>query len=194
MLNKSPSYTTRKITIPAGGSVQIYRDAFFVACLEAQAPFRISFDGGPQTEFEAGLTYNPENGVRLVEVINTGASDNAVTMAFGRGSIQDSRLTLGASIATKVEAPNTFATGAPVSALDAATTELAVANSNRVEILIANDGAGKVYIGGDAAATAGQGLPLGPGASMVLTTAAAVYARNDSGGAVALAVAEMERA
>lgn len=193
MLTKSPSYATRNVTIPAGGSIQIFRDAFFVTCLDAQAPFKISFDGGPQTEFQAGLTYTPENGVRLVELVNDGASENAVSLAFGRGAIQDSRLTIGAAITTKPQSANAFATGAPISALNAAATLLAAANSNRAEILISNDGAGKLYIGGDVAALAGEGLPLDAGGSMVLTTSAAVYARNDSGAAVPVAVAELER-
>lgn len=189
----TPSYTTRTLTIPAGGSIETYRAASFVTCLKAQAPFKIGLDGQALTDFEAGLTYSPEGGLQLVELRNPGATDNTVTLAFGKGAIQDSRLTLGGSIAANIEAPDTFTTPPPVNAADGAATLLAAANGNRAELILVNEGAGKIYIAGSAAAVVGQGLPLEVGQSMVLTTTAAVYARNDTGAAVPVAVAETER-
>ncbi|PJE25764.1 hypothetical protein SAMN06297129_2449 [Pseudooceanicola antarcticus] len=187
------SYTTRELVIPAGGSIETFRDASFVTCLEAQAPFKIAFEGGQSSDFEAGLTLTPSGGLRTMELRNTGATDNRVKLAFGKGEIQDSRLTLGGSIAANIEPGDMFNTPLPVSAGDAAVTLLAAANSNRAELILANDGAGKVYIGGTAAAVAGQGLPLAVGQALSLDTSAAVYARNDSGSAVSICVAEIER-
>ena len=70
---------------------------------------------------------------------------------------------------------------------------LAVADGNRRELVIVCDenAAAKVYICGSAGAGAGEGLPLAPGQSLTLETAAAVYCRNDTGAAVAVAVAEL---
>ena len=189
-----PSYKTYTYTVPAGGSVQIERTANFVSCLDAQAPFHVTFDMQPETEFEAGLTFFPVETVSRVEIINKGGTENRVTLAFGKGRIEDARLTIGNQVKTAAQSPNTLTTGAPVNCGDGATTMLAADNGNRAEIMVANDGAGKVYIGGDGTAAAGQGMPLEAGGVMVLTTTAAVYARNDSGAAVAVAVAEMERA
>lgn len=190
----SPSYKTFAYTVPAGGSVQIARHADFVTCLDASAPFKITFDQQPATEFEAGLTYNPETAVQLVELINEGASPNTIRMGFGKGGIQDSRLTIGNEVVTASRSPETFTTGGQISAANGATTALAAANSNRAEIVIANDGAGKIYVAGDAGAGAGEGVPIDAGGVLVLTTSAAVYARNDSGAAVPVSVAELERA
>lgn len=189
----SPSYASRTYEIPAGGSLEIYRDATFIACLDAQASFKISFDGGPKTEFEAGLTYRPSSGLKLVELVNEGGSANSVTLAFGKGDISDSRLTLGNAITTKEEAPATFTTGAPIACPDGAATALAGVNSNRAEIVLANDGGGKIYVAGSAGAAAGEGLPVEAGATLFLTTTAALWARNDSGAAVLVAVSELER-
>lgn len=190
---QSPSYKTFQYTVPAGGSIQIARHADFVTCLDASAPFRITFDGQPATQFESGLTYNPEGHVQLVEIINDSASPNTIKMGFGKGGIQDSRLTIGNAIVTEEKSPETFSTGAQVSAADGAATALAGANTNRAEIVIANDGAGKIYVAGDAGAGAAEGVPIDAGGVLVLTTTAALWARNDSGAAVPVSVAEVER-
>ena len=190
----SPSYKTFEYAVPAGASIQIARHADFVTCLDASAPFRITFDGQPATEFESGLTYNPKGHVQLVEIINDSASTNTIKMGFGKGGIQDSRLTIGNAIVTEEKSPETFTTGAQITAADGAATALVAANANRAEVVIANDGAGKVYIAGDSGAGAAEGIPVDAGGVLVLTTSAALWARNDSGAAVAVSVAEVERA
>lgn len=191
---QTPSYKTFEYTIPVGESVQIARYADFITCLDATAKFKISFDQQPETEFESGLTYNPDHAIKRVEIINTSGSDNTVKMGFGIGGIQDSRLTIGNAIVTEEKAPATFSTGAQITAADAATTALVAANGNRTEAIVANDGAGKIYVAGSSGAGAGEGIPIDAGGVLVLTTSAALWARNDSGAAVAVSVAEVERA
>lgn len=188
-----PTYAVRSFTIPANGSVEAIRDADFITCLEASAAFKMSLDNAPRVDFEAGLTLTTVSGFKRIEMINPTGDALTVKVGFGKGDVKDARLTLSGAVNTRVDAPGGFVTGPMISAADAATTALKAANGNREEILISNDGAGKVYICGDPAAAAGEGLPLAPGGAMVLTTAAAIYARNDSGAAVNLAVAELER-
>ncbi|AVW90982.1 hypothetical protein [Celeribacter baekdonensis] len=103
----APTYATRTYTVPAGGSLQIARMSDFLTALEASAPFKVSFDNQPRTDFEAGLTYNTENGFQLVEIINEDVTALTVKLGFGRGDIKDSRLTLGAAtINTRESVPN----------------------------------------------------------------------------------------
>lgn len=186
------SYVVMPLTIAANGSDSVNRAANFVTCLSANAPFEVAFDNGPRAHFEAGLTYSPANGFHRVHVYNTTGAALIVQLAFGRGNIRDSRLTLSGSIASRPEVPDTFTSGAPVAAVNGAVTQLAALSVLRSELILVNEGAGLVYIGGDAAALAGEGVPLNIGASLVLTTQAAVYARNDSGAAVNVAVASLE--
>ena len=188
---RPPTYAVRHFTIPAGASVETYRAADFLTCLGATAGFKLSFDNAPRVDFEAGLTLRTAGGFTRLEMINEGASDISITLGFGRGDIQDSRLTLGGTIGADNIAPENFAAGAPVSALNAAAKLIAAANANRREIVLVNAGAATVYIGGDAGAVAGAGLPLAGGQSLALTTSAAIYARNDTGAAVAVHAGEM---
>lgn len=103
----APTYATRTYTVPAGGSLQIARMSDFLTALEASAPFKVSFDNQPRTDFEAGLTYNTENGFQLVEIINEDVTALTVKLGFGRGDIKDSRLTLGAAtINTRESVPD----------------------------------------------------------------------------------------
>jgi hypothetical protein len=171
--------------------VQTYRDADFITCLEATGPFKIAFDHGPTVEFEQGLTYRTRDGFKFVDITNESAGDITVTIGMGRGDVRDARLSIAGTVATDANAPEIFTAGAPVSALNAAATLIAAADLNRREILLVNAGAGTVYIGSNAAAGAGAGLPLVGGQSLALTTSAAIYARNDSGAAVDIHAGEM---
>ena len=194
MTNAAPSYAVREYTVAPGDSVQVYRQSTFLTCLAGNIPFKVAFDGNSASEFQTGLTYREAQGFNLIEVINQ--SDTTalqVKLAFGKGDVSDSRLALTGTVVTEETAAPVFNTSAPVSAANGAITFLAGPNGNRSEIMIANDGAGKVYIAGNAGAGAGEGIPLNAGGVMVLTTQAALWVRNDSGAAVAVAVAELER-
>ena len=194
MQNNAPSYAVRAFQVPPGESIQVYRQSNFLTCLEGNIAFKVAFDGNSASDFETGLTYREARGFTQVEIINPDATTTlTVKLAFGKGDVNDARLVISGAINAKIAAPETFATGAPISATDAATTLLAAENGNRAEIIISNDGSGKVYIAGNAGAVAGEGLPVDAGGTLVLTTTAAVYARNDSGAAVPVAVAELER-
>jgi len=194
MTDAAPSYAVRAYTVPPGDSVQVYRRSTVLTCLEGNIPFKVAFDGNSASEFEKGLTYREAQGFNRIEVINPSATAALqVKLAFGKGDVSDSRLSLTGTIVTEETAAPVFNTSAPVSAGDGAATLIAAANGNRSEIMIANDGAGKVYIAGNSGAGAGEGIPLDAGGVMVLTTQAALWVRNDSGAAVAVAVAELER-
>ncbi len=131
----APTYATRDYKIQAGGSIQIARMSDFLTALEASAPFKVSFDNQPRTDFEAGLTYNTENGFQLVEIINEHETELTVKLGFGRGDIKDSRLTLGAAtINTRESVPNKIEFGRKT--FYSNETLVIQPDANRYEILI----------------------------------------------------------
>mgnify|MGYP003646113355 FL=1 len=188
---RPPSYSTFSYTIPAGETVQLYREADFVTCLSATDKFKLSFDNGSPSGFEQGLTYRTRDGFRNIDLINESAAEISVTIGVGRGDVRDARVSIGGTIGADVVAPENFDAGAPVSALNGANTRIAFSDANRREILLVNGGTGTVYITGWEFQTAGNGLPLVGGQSLSLTTSAAVYARNDSGAAVPIYAGKM---
>jgi hypothetical protein len=169
------------------------RTASFLTVLEASAPFQVSFDNGPRSDIEQGITLRTYADFNRLEFINQTGDEITIKVGFGRGDVQDARLVISGAVNSKNISPGVFDTGAPVACANAATTALAAADGNRRELILAcdEDAAAKVYIGGSAGAGAGEGLPLAPGQSLTLETAAAVYCRNDTGAAVAVAVAEL---
>lgn len=197
MSGNQVSYAALTYTIAPGATIGVEKQSGFLTCLNSSAPFKVKFDDGSFSDFEAGLSYSPLTGFRRVDIYNPTGADLVVRLGFGKGSINDARVTIsaGQDLNVRAKVPDVFTTGAAVSAINAAATALAAANILRRECLIVSPaGAGLVYIGGNPAAGAGEGLPLVGGQSITLETSAAVYARNDSGAAVALSVAEMEYA
>lgn len=189
----STSYATRTFTVAAGASVEMVRTASFLTVLEASAPFEVSFDNGPRSDIEQGITLRTYADFNRAEFINPNGDEITIKVGLGRGDVQDARLVISGAVNSKTISPGVFDTGAPVACANAAATALAAADGNRRELIMVNDqdAAGAVYIGGSAGAGVGEGLPLAPGQSLTLETAAAVYCRNDTGAAVAVAVAEL---
>jgi len=188
-------YAARTYTIGAGETIEVARDSAFLTCLSSTGDFKLRFDDGTETLFEAGLTYTPLNGFQRISARNIDPVPIVVTFGFGKGEIKDSRVTIGANttLSTRQRSPDTFTTGGSFNASNGATTALVPADLLRREVVIVapDTAAGPVYIGGDLGAAAGEGLPVQPGQSLTLETGAGIYARNDTGAAVALAVASM---
>ena len=193
-MSRNIAYKTFDYVIPAGGAVGVQRDTSQVTCLEASAPFRVKFDNGPASDFEAGLTYRPPEGFELFEMINPGAEPITVKIALGKGDIRDARMTLNGEVDSRERAPDVLTTGGPkVCPGGGAVTLVAAANELRREIMLVNtSGAVTVWAGGDPGAGGGHGLPILPNQSLVLQTAAAVYIRHSAGSSVNIAVAELE--
>lgn len=191
---QQPNFATRQFTIGIDGDVSIERSADFLVCLAATGAFKISIDENPLSEFEKGLTYRSPAGFKRVRIVNTSGATLTVKMGFGKGGIQDNRLSISGEINTSEAMPDTLTTGNPVTVADASAQLIAASNPLRRELMLVNEGGGTVRIVADGAATAGQGLPLGASQSVTLQTSAAVYIRNDTGAAVNIAYAELESA
>ena len=184
----TPNYSTRSFAVPANGSIELYREAEFLTCLEATGDFKIKIDNGPSFDFEAGLSISFDRAFTRLELIDVTGATNVVKIALGKGGVKDARLVLSGRIDTKPATPDVLTTGAPVAAAPGANTALAAANVQRKEAILANQGAGTVYVNG----SAGQGVPLAAGAIMVLENAGPIYARNDTGAAVNVSVTQSE--
>jgi len=199
--------------IAAGATLRITRQGSFFHVIEADEAFSVGFDNNGLSPFFAGLEYEVPDGTAFtsVQIENTSSDDLTISFGIGSGGVRDGRLTVTgrlkvvdtdgnsfaeniAAIEAAATAPDTFTTGATVSAGNGATSLMAAANASRSEVILVNTDDDKmIYIGGASGASAAQGIPLLAGQSLTLTTSAAIYARNDSGGAVAVAVAELER-
>lgn len=193
-MQTNPTFKTNAWTIGAGQSIAVQRVGDFLSCLEADQPFEIQFDDGVETEFFKGITYDADVEYKKVRLINPNDAEIFVKVAFGRGGLKDSRLTLGGGsevVSVSTVSPDTLTTSAPVDCLDGAATLIAAANAARKEIVITNSGAGKVFVQG-AAGGAGEGIPLAVDQTTILTTSAAVHIRNDTGATVSINVAEIE--
>ena len=209
----SVSYRKSTNIIAAGATLRITRQGSFFHVIEADKAFSVGFNNNGLSPFFAGLEYEVPDGTAFtsVQIENTSSDDLTISFGIGSGGVRDGRLTVTgklkvedtdgnsfaqniAAIDAAATAPDTFTTGAAVSAGNGATSLIAAANASRSEVILVNTDAEKmVYIGGASGATAAQGIPLQAGQSITLQTSAAIYARNDSGGAVAVAVAELGR-
>jgi hypothetical protein len=171
-------------------------------CHDATGPFQFQPAGGGWSDWVEGLEYAPPYQFDGFSVRNTGASAVTLTISFGDGRIRDNRLKLidgivpteiQGTIGNRPTIPDKIGSGAPVVALNSAVTLLSAENLLRMEIVIVNmDENATIFVGGDPAALVGQGLPVGPGQSNDWDTSAALYARNDSGASVIVAVATVE--
>jgi hypothetical protein len=96
----NPHYREYTYTLAAGQRVEISGQSGFMTCLSAQADFKVSFGGTPETEFRQGLTYEatPGETMNIVAIRNDAATQNEITVAFGSGSIRDARLSLNAAV------------------------------------------------------------------------------------------------
>lgn len=187
--------STHVVTLEAGDILPLHGTFDSVNVHRATGAIRVKFGaGGNWTDWAGAREYIPGASFEGFWVQNASQSAIEVEVSTAQGRVRDYALRIeNDQLNTRQGSPDVFDTGAPVTVPDASTTALAAANPLRREILVVNTSTtATVYIGGNAGAVAGQGLPIFPTQSHVLETSAAVYARNDSGGDVALAVAEME--
>lgn len=193
-MKKAPEYQEYTWTIGAGESLEFSRAAEFLVCLEASAPFKITFDHGTKTNFEAGLSFKVPQGFQHIRLENQNGAAISVRLGFGRGDLRDARLVLEGSIPTEAVSAPVFDAPGPVSVPALSVIEIVPANLERRELGIKNlDGWRAVWIK-DQSATGETGWPLEAGEGAVLTTSAAVYAYNNNGAAVEIAVFETKGA
>lgn len=187
MMDQRTQYTTQTGTIEPGGTVQIIRQAQFVACLESSSAFRIGFDSGPLSDFEAGLTLNTVVGFQRLSIVNPSATD-ALTyrVALGQGDVKDARLSLTGTVNTNVIRAAGLTAYANLSC-PAGSTLLLPDDQDRGEAVFTNLGADRIWIAGQTVPTGVGGIPLAPGQAISVDGRAPVYAWNEFAGAIDVA-------
>jgi hypothetical protein len=178
----APSYAARSFEIPAGESVQVYRQSNFLTCLEANRAFQVAFDGNSPNDFEKGLTYREDKGFTRVRIINNNPDELSVKLGFGRGQVADNRLVVTDGI--KTSAPQNFST--IQYEIPAGDTVSAGSGFGAREFLFANEGDAEVRLlsGQDTRQLAngtvdtGTGWPIEPGSKLVLTVADQIQIKN----------------
>lgn len=187
------SIQTFSYTLADGEAVTINRKGDLFSCLAASGGFKVGFDNTSSFDWASGLSLRTPGEFEQVRIVNTSGAANPIQVAIGFGDLRDARLTLGGAVVNTLRTvPDVLTTGAAIAAANAANTLIAAANAQRNEIIIANLGAATVYLNGTPGAIAGQGIPLAGGGLMVLENTAAIYARNDTGGAVNISATESE--
>ncbi|MEY8798944.1 hypothetical protein AB9K35_01250 [Leisingera sp. XS_AS12] len=193
-MNSAPQYQADTWKIGAGESLEIARAAEFLVCLEASAPFKITFDHGTKTNFEAGLSFKVPGGFSHVRIENPGASEISVRLGFGRGDLRDARLVLDGAVHTESISAPVFLAPGPVSIAAGAVSQLVTDDLERRELAIKNTDETETIWVKDQSDVGASGWPLGPSEGLVLTTSAAVYAFNPSASSVSVAIFETKGA
>jgi hypothetical protein len=189
------SYAALSYRIAAGATVGVEKQSGFLSCLNATAAFKIKFDNSSFSDFEAGLTYTPKNGFSRVDIYNPTDQEIVVRLGFGKGSINDARVTIsaGQDLNTQERRPDVFSTGPAIVCVKGLCTLVAAENANRKELVIVSplEADALIYIGGNSATAQGEGLPCAPGQALTLHTTAAVYVRNNTGTNLSVSVAQI---
>lgn len=197
--HQHPNVATREIIIPANGNTGIVREAEFLTCLEASAPFRLRLDQGPQMDFEAGLGLTVAEKFQRIDFINNTAEEIRIRVALGKGDIADARLVLSGTVDTRMtepvqvsgvvdtreNGPDDFGGLSPISVPNGQSVQAFASDAKRVEAIVSLDATatGPVFLAGGMEG-ASIGVPVYPGQSFMLATSSPVYVRNDTGNAV----------
>lgn len=176
----TPKYQEFVYKMAAGEEINVTSVGDFFACLDATDDFKIAFSGGSKTVFKAGIKYRPGFEIGSVQLLNHNASEITVTIAIGKGDIDDNRLTVSGSINSRSEVADDATDSALVTVEDGDNDQVLAANSLRREAIIANIGTDLVYIVFDSSTTV-KGIPLASGATWILETTAAIRIYNPSG-------------
>lgn len=175
------AFRVHSVALAAGATEVINATGNYIAALTATGAFSIGLDDNGLTPWEAGLSANLEPGETYskVRITDLSGAPNTVEMCLGYGQFKDARFTLLGSITTSPTKATAFASVPDVVCGAAGQTILAVALATRRQLIVSNLAANASTIRvGDVGAAAGEGVELAPGQTLIVDTAAAVYAWN----------------
>lgn len=172
---QTASYTLRTMDLSPGQFEEFARVGDFVTCLGSTGGFKIAFDGGPESDFEEGLSFEVPQGFTKVRLRNNSSAIVRVRLAIGFGAVHDNRLIPSAPLTSVHVAPEEFDAPAPVT-VSGNGVQIVGADTARYELAIHNTSETQTITIGGPGVTASAGFALGPRASVILTTTAAIYA------------------
>jgi hypothetical protein len=195
-------------TIPANtATVKFPRvgRAYHCISVSVEGVVRIGLDYEPEAgEFlrtAMGRLLPPEDSFENIQLLNTHGAPVTVVLSTDVGTIIDNRLMLagGAMPVSITGTPsvqpvpgNTFTASANQTISTAAHFDIA-ADTTRRELFVTNTHATNTIFARDASGTTAIGLPIGPGATVILETTAAVRLRNESGANVTVNIAQVNQ-
>ncbi len=174
-----------RITVAAGGILEVNAVGDFVRVQSSTGALVIELDSGDVVPITVGQKLRlPERFDRLI-IRNTGASSVTAELLIGFGDFDDRQVTGSVQVAPS----GSLAAVADVSLAAGSATLILAADSNRDEAVISNPASNSqtMRIGG-ASAGASAGIPLPPGATLILSTTAAIYGYNPGAAAESVAV------
>ena len=193
MALRSPQEFT--IDLLANGERQISINGQAVTILAATGTFALSMGDGAFTNARAGITYPlpADETFGSISIRDTSAAPNTIVLIVSFAEIKDARLTLATAI--QVGGNPVFDSLADDSVALGATEVIFAADADRREAIITNLATNTATFRiGDAGTGAANGIPLPPGATLVLNTTAEIRAHNPAGVAESLALSQTKGA
>jgi len=183
--------TPVRVTLAAGVPQRWPIDGDYFHVLTAPVADLVArFDDGEPVPVFAGLGFRRYYSSLVLE---SATGQSAIVLA-GFGSVADARATANVNVSATVEPGNTGDNGGDVSCADAAATQLLAADTDRLYAYITNRSTNTATLRiGTSAVAAATGIPIEPGQTVTYPSTSAIYARNDSGGAVTLSAAAITR-
>lgn len=178
--------TPLRVNLSAGVPLRWDVEGDWVACITAPAgvtDLTARFDQSEKVPLPAGLGFRRY--YRTVELES--ATGGAFVVLAGFGSVADARATVNATVNTTIAPGATLFDGGDVSCASGAATQLLALDATRSYAIITNPSTNTVTVRvGTSAVAATTGTPLEPGVSLPISTTAAIYAFQASGGAVTI--------
>lgn len=178
--------TPIRVTLAAGVPQRFSVDGDYVHCLTAPGgvtDLTGRFDESEKVPIPQGVGFR-----RYYKTIELeSATGGAFLVLGGFGTVADARSTVNANVSATVAAGASLFDGGDVACATGAATQLLALDATRSYAIITNPSTNTATVRiGTSGVGAASGAPLEPGVSMPISTTAAIYARNDSGGSVTI--------
>jgi len=189
-LRTSRDYT---VTVPANSGVDLNVTGNFYSVISTTAAtLRVGLnDGGLAVAKKATKRYVPAGEeFQVVRIENVTAAPMTVVMEIGYGDYLDGEIQIGGQVV--VGGGDTLADQADVTVAATTTAQVLAANTARTEAWISNLSGAVTLRWGTSAAAAARGIPVAPGATVIISSSAAIYVYNPSASGVDVARLEIE--
>ncbi len=176
-------YKEFTLSIPDGGIETIFYEFNFFRILSisttTNVTIRYGSSGTPSDVVGAGIGYEMGAIVDRVQIQNNSGGVLTITVALAVGKISDDRLNISGAI--NISKASSFTSVADLAIVaGAAAVVIQAANSATREVIITNTGANDCRVG-DAGTAVAEGTLLAVGQTIILDTAAVIYAFSTGG-------------
>jgi len=181
--------TPIRVTLAAGIAQRWPIEGDWVACVTAPAgvtDLTARFDNGEPVPLPGGLGFRRY----YKDIALESATGGSFVVLVGFGSVADARSTVNATVNTTIAAGASLFDGGDVATVSGAATQLLALDATRSYAIISNPSTNTVTVRiGTAGVGAATGTPLEPGMTLPMSTTAAIFAYQASGGPVTISAA-----